>query len=87
MINSTSAAYKGGALNLPASVLHAGSHIYDLSYSSDADTPTPFVAWGLEQNCKHCADGLGMLLEQAADAFFVWEDVRPKTRMISRHVR
>ncbi len=87
VINSTSAAYQGGRLDLPASILNERSQIYDLSYSRDASVATPFVTWGTEHNCAHCVDGLGMLLEQAADAFFVWEGVRPKTRMISPQIR
>lgn len=87
VINSTSADYQGNSLTLPGSILGADSRIYDLSYSRDQSTPTAFVTWGQQQNCHECYDGLGMLLEQAADAFFIWEDVRPKTRMISPKLR
>jgi shikimate dehydrogenase len=51
-----------------------GAFCYDLNYS--ASGITPFVAWASEQGAS-AVDGFGMLVEQAAEAFFVWHGVRP----------
>ena len=50
---------------------------YDLAYNCHADTA--FVAWGKQQGAKVSADGLGMLVEQAAESFFLWHGRRPTT--------
>ena len=49
---------------------------YDLAYSNK---PTAFVRWGIEHGAVKSLDGLGMLVEQAAEAFFIWRSVRPDT--------
>lgn len=87
IINSTSAGFNQEELQLPQNILTSGTFLYDLSYSKDASVNTPFLEWGISNGCKDYTDGLGMLLEQAADAFFLWEDVRPKTRMIKIKLR
>jgi shikimate dehydrogenase len=69
--------------------LSAGSSIsdnpfcYDLNY--DASNPTPFVAWAHAAGYQ-ASDGFGMLMEQAAEAFFVWHGVRPETSTVVRVV-
>ena len=87
VINSTSAKHSDSSLSLSASVLAADAVAYDMSYSEDSSGLTPFVEWARKQGCERAYDGIGMLLEQAADAFFIWEDVRPKTRMIMLKLR
>jgi len=87
IINSTSANHSDSSLSLSASVLAPDAVAYDMSYSEDSSGLTPFVEWAREQGCTKAFDGIGMLLEQAADAFFIWEDVRPKTRMIMLKLR
>ena len=87
IINSTSAGFNQEKLELPQSILTPESFLYDLSYSKDATVNTPFLEWAISNGCENFSDGLGMLLEQAADAFFLWEDVRPKTRMIKIKLR
>lgn len=59
---------------LPA--LKSSSYFYDLNYN--IMHPTPFIKWAYEQGCL-ASDGLGMLVEQAAESFFVWHGVRPHT--------
>ena len=87
VINSTSAKHSDSSLSLSSSILAADAVAYDMSYSEDSSGLTPFVEWARKQGCTRAYDGIGMLLEQAADAFFIWEDVRPKTRMIMLKLR
>lgn len=50
---------------------------YDMMYSK---TPTPFLQWAKQQDAACIADGIGMLIEQAAEIFFLWRGVRPQTQ-------
>jgi shikimate dehydrogenase len=74
VINATSASLAGESLPLPQGIFAAGALAYDMMYGKDE---TPFLALARGQGVAHCADGLGMLVEQAAEAFFVWRGVRP----------
>ncbi len=76
VINATSASLAGESLPLPAGLFASGSLAYDMMYGKGE---TPFMWLAREQGAAHCADGLGMLAEQAAEAFFVWRGVRPQT--------
>jgi shikimate dehydrogenase len=79
IINATSASLSEQLPPLANdSLVHHGI-CYDLAY---ANTPTAFVRWGLENHALKSLDGLGMLVEQAAEAFFIWRGIRPKTRAI-----
>lgn len=79
LINATSASLSGELPALPEGVFAPGSFAYDMMYRAgrDADN-TPFLAFAREQGAARRADGLGMLVEQAAEAFFVWRGVRPQ---------
>ena len=59
-----------------SSVLAPGALAYDLVY---ADERTPFVRWGEANGASRTADGIGMLIEQAAESFLLWRGVRPDT--------
>ena len=84
VLNGTSAGIHGdAALVAPAAV--AGSRCYDLFYALDGDTP--FCRWARAQAATQTSDGLGMLVEQAAEAFFLWHDVRPDTPDVLRELR
>ena len=48
---------------------------------------TPFMVLARQQGAAHCADGLGMLVEQAAEAFFIWRVVRPETTAVLAELR
>lgn len=79
IINATSAGLGGEAPKIPASVLHADSFCYDMSY---ARAGTAFVAWARAQGCTRVAQGWGMLVEQAAESFELWRGVRPPTEPV-----
>ena len=76
IINATSASLTGQLPHLTDGLLAKNGYCYDLAYSN---TPTAFVYWGLAQDAKKSLDGLGMLVEQAAEAFYIWRNVRPHT--------
>jgi shikimate dehydrogenase len=76
VINSTSASLKGELPALPPGVFADGSLAYDMMYGTGR---TPFLKFAQEQGAARLADGFGMLVEQAAESFFVWRGVRPKT--------
>lgn len=74
VLNATSAARQGVALALPPSLLTAESCAYDLSYG---DSARPFMEWAMQHGAGRVSDGLGMLVEQAGQAFLVWHGLRP----------
>jgi shikimate dehydrogenase len=76
VINATSAGLAGESPPFPASILTPESICYDLSY---AMSDTPFVAWAKQHGVRRAHQGWGMLVEQAAEAFFIWRGVRPET--------
>ena len=80
IINATSASLSGGLPNLGPNLLSSEGFCYDLAYRLGG--PTPFVTWGIEQGARSSHDGLGMLVEQAAEAFYLWRKVRPDTRSV-----
>lgn len=77
IINATTISLDGGMTHLPDSVIASDGLAYDMTY---ANRDTPFMKWGKSRGASAC-NGLGMLVEQAAEAFLIWEGVRPKTRM------
>jgi shikimate dehydrogenase len=83
LLNATSAGLKGEAPPFPASLIGPGSVCYDLVYSLK---DTPFVAWARENGAERAIQGWGMLVEQAAESFYIWRGVRPDTRPILRQL-
>jgi shikimate dehydrogenase len=79
ILNATSASLSDQLPPLPDAILAENGVCYDLAYGND---PTAFVRWGLRQNAAKSLDGLGMLVEQAAEAFFIWRGARPETRPV-----
>lgn len=74
IINATSASIGGEVPPIPTGCVTENTVCYDLMYS---DEPTAFLCWGESLGAKDLHDGLGMLVEQAAEAFLLWERVRP----------
>src|SRR5690606_14818983 len=74
VINATSASLQGELPPLPEGLLAPGAWCYDLMYASDE---TPFCRWAREAGAERAVDGLGMLVEQAAESFQLWRGVRP----------
>ncbi len=76
VVNATSASLAGEAPPLPAGVFAPGALAYDMMYGQG---DTAFLALARQLGVARLADGLGMLVGQAAEAFFVWRGVRPET--------
>ena len=76
IVNATAAGRDGGSLSLPMGIATPRSLAVDLSYG---DAAIPFLAWARGARCAQAIDGLGMLVEQAADSFQDWHGVRPAT--------
>ncbi len=77
VLNATSASLNNQLPPLPDDLLTSQSICYDLAYGN---LPTAFVKWGKKQGAIKSVDGLGMLVEQAAEAFFIWRGIRPQTQ-------
>jgi shikimate dehydrogenase len=84
LINATSSSLQGELPPLPAGVFADASLAYDLMYGKGL---TPFLAFAQCQGAARLADGLGMLVEQAAESFFLWRGVRPETRAVIELLR
>lgn len=84
IINATSASLGSEKLILPPSLLKPTTFCYDLAYTKTGTTP--FVDWALLQGVKG-VDGLGMLVEQAAESFYIWHDLRPDARRVLAELR
>ncbi|MCW2274927.1 shikimate dehydrogenase [Rhodoblastus acidophilus] len=77
VLNATSATLSGEAPPVPAKSFARGALAYDLAYGKGL---TPFLRLAREAGVDRCVDGVGMLVEQAAEAFQRWRGVRPETR-------
>jgi shikimate dehydrogenase len=82
VINATSASLAGDLPPLPEDVFALGALAYDMMYGRD----TPFLSFARGKGAR-AADGLGMLVEQAAEAFLLWRGVRPETAPVIRMLR
>lgn len=79
VLNSTSASLTGATLPIPAAAFHGALLAYDLAYGKGK---TPFLALAEQSGAARRADGVGMLVEQAAEAFTWWRGHRPDTATI-----
>lgn len=83
VINATSASLTADLPPLPATALHADGLAYDMVYGKGL---TPFLQLAQRAHVRHLADGVGMLVEQAAEAFAWWRGVRPDTQPVIRQL-
>ena len=84
VVNATSAGHSHAALVLPSSLLASRAICYDLSYGKPS---IGFLAWARSVGAESAIDGLGMLVEQAAEAFEIWHGQRPETDAIYAELR
>jgi shikimate dehydrogenase len=84
VINATSASLQGELPALPPDIFSAGSLAYDMMYGQGS---TPFLKFAQQQGASRLADGIGMLVEQAAESFFLWRGIRPETAPVIEMLR
>ncbi len=84
IINATAAGLKGEVPPIEGEVLAEGAWCYDMMYGAE---PTAFVRWARNHGAARALDGLGMLVEQAAEAFYIWRGVRPETASVIEALR
>lgn len=84
VINATAAGLNGEVPTLPDGIIGKHSTCYDMMYGSK---PTAFVNYCNQRNVRHAVDGLGMLVEQAAESFRLWRGVMPVTQAVIEELR
>ncbi len=84
VINGTSASLAGELPPLPEHLFAPQACAYDMMYGAE---PTAFLKWAQQQGAEDCYDGLGMLVEQAAESFYIWRKKRPETRGVIEQLR
>ena len=85
IINGTAAGLSNEVPPIPETLLHGDTVCYDMVYNIKA--ATAFVDWSLRGGASKAYDGLGMLVEQAAEAFLVWRGMRPDTTELIQSLR
>ena len=84
VINGTSASLSGELPPLPENLVIENACAYDMMYAAE---PTVFMQWMKQRGVNRLADGLGMLVEQAAESFYLWRGVRPTTSTLITELR
>ena len=84
IINATSAGLTGDTPPYPTAAVSKDTFCYDLSYGLK---PTPFSTWAREHGATRSVMGWGMLVEQAAESFYIWRDVRPDTAPVLKQMK
>lgn len=84
ILNATAASLQGELPPLPGAVVARQTSCYDLMYGAE---PTVFCKWALTSGAGLVADGLGMLVEQAAESFKLWRGIRPETTGVIADLR
>jgi shikimate dehydrogenase len=83
VINATSSGLTDEMPPLPPGIFSPGALAYDMMYGRE----TPFMKFAREHGAEIVTDGLGMLVEQAAESFFIWRGVRPETAPVIAALR
>ena len=84
IINATAASLQGELPPLPDHIVAENGCCYDMMYGAE---PTTFMQWARENDAVKILDGLGMLVEQAAESFNIWRGVRPNTHVVIELLR
>lgn len=84
IINATSASLQGMVPPISNSVISNTTYCYDMMYSNE---DTAFISWAKKHGALKAIDGLGMLVEQAAEAFRIWRGIRPDSTVIMNKIR
>lgn len=84
IVNGLSSGWGGGFPDISLAGLSGTASAYDLIYS---ETATPFMQWAQQKGVSKISDGLGMLVEQAADSYAIWQGQRPETEMLLAQMR
>ncbi|MEP7042802.1 MAG: shikimate dehydrogenase [Dokdonella sp.] len=84
IVNATAAGHANAALDVPRTLLDEQTLCYDLSYGKAA---CAFLDGARKSEATRLSDGLGMLVEQAAESFFLWHGVRPDTAAVYAELR
>ena len=83
IVNATSAGLKGETPPYPDTALSEDTLCYDLCYGLE---PTPFCRWARERGAARVVAGWGMLVEQAAESFYIWRGIRPDTAPVLERI-
>ena len=84
VINGTSASLQGDLPPVPETIFKTDACSYDMMYAAQA---TPFMQWSSANGAGRVFDGLGMLVEQAAESFYIWRGVKPETAPVIKQLR
>ncbi|MDR2208357.1 MAG: shikimate dehydrogenase [Azoarcus sp.] len=84
VINATSASLENKTLPLSGNIFAPDAFAYDMMYSENG---TPFLTWARTAGASRLSDGLGMLVEQAAESFALWRGVRPSSTSVLSELR
>lgn len=84
IINGTAASLQGEVPPLPDNILADGAWCYDMMYAA---SPTAFCQWADKKGASKTIDGLGMLVEQAAQSFHIWRGVEPDSQVVIKSLR
>jgi shikimate dehydrogenase len=84
IINATAAGLEGKVPELPKDIINKSTVCYDMMYSNK---PTAFVRYAQQSGAEKTFDGLGMLIEQAAESFYIWRGVQPETSDVIQTLR